>query len=230
MSGFGSSMDFQEALKFQEISPRTQAHLSKVYMVLTGLAGSCALGVSLNIMFHIGGFLSFLSGIFCLLYVIFTNEKSSGRLVAVLLFGLLEGLNIGPLVEVAAEIDPAIVLTALLASLGIFTCFSIAALKSDRSQNMYLGAVLSSCMLILSIISLLRLFGLANFDFISLYLGLFVFMGYVVYDTQLIIIKSEQGEKDYHLHTLNLFADLIQIFIRILVILMKKSSEGKKKD
>lgn len=52
--------------------------------------------------------------------------------------------------------------------------------------------------------------------------GLLLFCGFVVYDTQMIIEKRRLGDKDFIAHSLDLFIDFIQIFRKILIILMKK--------
>ena len=166
-----------------------------------------------------------------MIYVALTDEKSAFRLPALLFFGFLEGLSIGPLINLALHIDPSIILTALTASLGIFISFSLAALYSDKRQSMYLGGILSSGLMVLFFLSILQLFGLSSVALfnVQLYLGLVIFMGYVIYDTQIIVIRLERGEKDYMIHALNLFIDLVAIFVRILIILIK-NAEKKNKD
>ena len=207
MSGFGIPSDFQDAFKFHDLSPSTRKHLSKVYMLLSGLVGACAVGSYLSVAYHISNAGASLLGLLCVLYVFFTNEKSPFRLSALLLFGLLEGLSIGPLVEISLNIDPKLVLTALTATFGIFGSFTLAALYSDKRQHIYLGSLLSSGLSILFLFSLLRFIGFSFIPFfnINLYLGLFIFMGYIIYDTQLIILRCEQGEKDHYVHAIHLF-------------------------
>lgn len=46
--------------------------------------------------------------------------------------------------------------------------------------------------------------------------------GFVLYDTQLIMEKRRNGDKDFIVHSLDLFTDLIGIFRRLLIILTNK--------
>lgn len=55
--------------------------------------------------------------------------------------------------------------------------------------------------------------------------GLLIFCGFVVYDTQAIIEKRRRGDKDAIRHSLDLFIDFIQLFRKILILLMQKVSE-----
>ncbi len=59
--------------------------------------------------------------------------------------------------------------------------------------------------------------------------GLLTACLYVIYDTQLIIERAEAGDKDVISHTMTLFIDLFELFIRILAILieMQKKSENE---
>ena len=56
--------------------------------------------------------------------------------------------------------------------------------------------------------------------------GLLIFCGFVVYDTQAIIEKRRRGDKDAIRHSLDLFIDFIQLFRKILILLMQKVSLG----
>ena len=81
-------------------------------------------------------------------------------------------------------------------------------------------------------------------------MGLAIFCGFIMYDTQLIIIKvqslyewpeynfqslrhlylqARHGDRDFIAHSLDLFIDFIQVFRKILVLLMQKEDEGQKK-
>lgn len=61
---------------------------------------------------------------------------------------------------------------------------------------------------------------------ISLYGGLAIFCGYVMFDTQLIIAKAENGDRDHVQHALLLFTDAINLFRHILVIMAKQKAES----
>jgi hypothetical protein len=58
----------------------------------------------------------------------------------------------------------------------------------------------------------------------SLYLGLALMCGFVLYDTQLIIEKRRAGDRDFILHSVDLFVDLLGIFRRLVIILAQKVS------
>jgi FtsH-binding integral membrane protein len=68
----------------------------------------------------------------------------------------------------------------------VFACFSAAALLTKRRSYMYLGSLLSSAVMLLMVMRLgSGLFGGRALSFqAELYLGLLVFVGYVLFDTQ----------------------------------------------
>lgn len=57
---------------------------------------------------------------------------------------------------------------------------------------------------------------------VNLYIGLAVMCGFIVYDTQLIIEKARRGDKDYVMHSVELFIDFVAVFKRLLIILTDK--------
>ena len=64
-----------------------------------------------------------------------------------------------------------------------------------------------------------------------LLLSLFIACLYIIYDTQIIIEKAEQGDKDVPTHTMMLFIDMFELFIRIIQILneLNKDKDNKRK-
>ena len=55
-----------------------------------------------------------------------------------------------------------------------------------------------------------------------LYIGLAIFCGFIMFDTQVIIRKARNGDKDFIAHSLDLFIDFVQIFRKVLILLMQK--------
>lgn len=230
MSVFDQNFKFDELFKFGSIKASTKSQLSEVYQLLTGLIASCSVGVYLNIAFGYGGSGTGLMGFMCMLYVFLAREKSMGRLMALMGFGLLEGMSLGGLVQLSLMIDPSIVITALLSTLGIFISFSLAALWSDRRHALYLNGILGVAIHILLLFSLMFLFGMNSSLFldINLYFGLLIFIGFIFVDTQLMINRMESGQNsDTYAEALNLFIDAVGVFVRIMIILMKNKKKEK---
>ena len=56
----------------------------------------------------------------------------------------MQGFSLGSLIYMVLLMDPAILVTALLATTTVFVCFAGAALLAKRRTYLYLGGVLSS--------------------------------------------------------------------------------------
>ena len=54
--------------------------------------------------------------------------------------------------------------------------------------------------------------------------GILLFCGFIMWDTQMIIEKRRRGDKDFIAHSLDLFIDFMQIFRKVLILLMQKVS------
>lgn len=144
-------------------------------------------------------------------------------------FGFANGWGVGPLLRQAFYLDPGIAFSALVGAAVIFLSFSLTALMTSRRSQLYLGGYLAAGASALLWLGFLNTF-LASGRLFSaeLYLGLLVFAGYVLFDTQLIVERSEEGYRDPPGDALALFTNLVAIFVRLLVLLSRDRREGRR--
>jgi len=233
MNAPSKKFTMEAVFKANNISVNTQNHLSKVYLILMWTTIMAAWGGATQVYFALPapmGLGSFFMSLGCILWLgCDPNKTAYAKRTAILsFFGFMQGMGIGPLLQMAIDVDPSIILTALLATVAIFASFSLAAMIAKRRSFLYLGGILSSCLFFMILLSCMNYFVQSTvvIPAIHLYGGLLLFTVYVVYDTQLIIEAAENGSEDYVWHAMELFLDFIAIFIRILIILMR-SKEGK---
>jgi len=213
-----------------------RSHLKNVYASLTMTVASATAGAYVHLFTGIlqgGGLLFALVSMGLALGLHFTpdNGKNRGQRMAMLLgFGFLTGLGMGPLLQMAMMMNPSIVPTAFMVTATIFGCFTGASLMAPDGKYLYLGGTLMSGL------STLMWLGLANIFFRSqllfqahIWLGLAVFCGFIMFDTQLIIRKARMGDKDFIAHSLDLFIDFVQVFRKVLILLMQKDERDNKK-
>lgn len=55
---------------------------------------------------------------------------------------VISGLGLGPLLEIAIAIEPAVIATAFLSTCLIFFCFTLASILSNQRQYIFLGGKL----------------------------------------------------------------------------------------
>lgn len=120
-----------------------------------------------------------------------------------------------------------VIVTALLGTTAVFACFSAAALLTQRRSYLYLGGLLSSAVsLFMTMRFATWIFGGRALLFeAELYLGLLMFCGYVLFDTQVIVEKAANGVKDHVKDALSLFVDAIAIFVRVVVVLLRNAEK-----
>ena len=177
-------------------------------------------------------------GTFGLLFALIStpdNGKNKKlRLSYLLGFAFLSGLGLGPLFQLIMAVNPSIIITSLIGTTVVFVSFSISSLLAERGRWLYLGGTLISLLNVMVLFSVINLFLRWSFFYQAhLYVGLFLMCGFVIYDTQLIIEKYHMGNKDFILHSLDLFIDFIGIFRHLLIILTQKElakDQRKRKD
>jgi len=161
-----------------------------------------------------------------------TPQQEQKRLGILAGFCVFEGLSIGPLVNQSLYLDPSILVTAFLGAAAIFGCFTAASLFSKQRSLLYLGGVLGSVVGVMCMMSLVNMFfiGSSALFYVELYLGLLVFSAYVAFDTQMIIARHQDGDRDYIMHAQTLFIDFVQLFIRLLAILNDKEAKKRRRE
>merc|ERR1712154_248976 len=145
-------------------------------------------------------------------------------------FAFLTGLGLGPLLSMAIRMNPTIVPSAMMLTSAIFACFTGAALFAPDGKYLYLGGTLLSGLSTLLFLEFLNIFFRSQLLFQAhLYIGLTIFCGFIMFDTQVIIRKARNGDKDFIAHSLDLFIDFVQIFRKVLILLMQKDERDNKK-
>lgn len=231
--GRSKAWNVNSLMNFSHLNTRVQLHLQKVYTTLCVALLVAAVGVYAHILTHLGGILSTFAFLGVTMWLLSTPPyEERKRLTLLMAAAFLEGASLGTLIEHVINQDPGIVVTALLGTVTIFACFSGASIFAKRREYLFLGGILSSA---LSTLLMLRfgsyIFGGASAMFnLELYGGLLIFIGYVLFDTQLIIERADKGDNDYIKHSLDLFMDFVSIFVRILIILSKNSSEKEARE
>jgi len=144
----------------------------------------------------------------------------------------------------AATLSPLFFLSpALLGRAALYTCGVVGSLcyvgaTAKNDKYLYMGGPLLAGVTVVALSSLaplalpLGMRGLAVSEAISLYGGLAVFSGFVLYDTQKILHNARMAEagairRDPLRESIGLELDIINIFIRLVQILAK-GGNGKK--
>ncbi|XP_044486165.1 bax inhibitor 1-like [Mangifera indica] len=238
MDAFSSFFESQNSSRwnsfknFSQISPVVQSHLKRVYLSLCCALVASATGAYLHLLWNIGGLLTTLATLGCIFWVLSTPPNEEQKRVGLMMAaGLFEGASIGPLIDLAIQVDPSILITAFVGTGLAFACFSVAAMLARRREYLYLGGLLSSGLSMLFWLQFASsIFGGSTTLFkFELYFGLLVFVGYIVVDTQDIIEKAHFGDLDYVKHALTLFTDFVAVFVRILIIMLKNANEKNEK-
>lgn len=212
-----------------------RSHLKNVYATLTMSVLAASAGAYVHLFTELlkGGGIMFAllsAGLALGLFMTPDNGKNRGMRMSMLLgFAFLTGLGMGPLLSMAIMMNPSLVPSALLLTTAIFACFTGAALFAPDGKYLYLGGTLLSGLSTLLFLGLLNIFFKSQLLFQAhLYIGLAIFCGFIMFDTQVIIRKARNGDKDFIAHSLDLFIDFVQIFRKVLVLLMQKDERDNK--
>jgi len=228
LNNFGTFMN-------SKLEAPMKGHLRNVYACISSATLVAAAGAAAHCNgFWEGGLLSALGSIILLTMLAFSRNpegKDDGmRFLYLNGFALCTGMSTGPLIEAVWDIDPSIVISALMYTCVIFTCFTLSALIAPDGKYLALGGPLLSILTTMLFASILNIFFRSpTFLYMQLLLGLVVMSAFILYDTQMIMEKFRMGDRDYVWHSLTLFMDLASIFKHILVLLADKEQGSRNK-
>ncbi|CAH2046100.1 unnamed protein product [Thlaspi arvense] len=141
----GRSWSYDSLKNFRQISPAVQNHLKRVYLTLCCALVAAAFGAYLHVLWNIGGILTTIGSIGSMIWLLSCPPyEQQKRLSLLFLSAVLQGASVGPLVKVAVDVDPSILITAFVGTAIAFVCFSAAAMLARRREYLYLGGLLSS--------------------------------------------------------------------------------------
>ncbi|CAF4120570.1 unnamed protein product [Rotaria sp. Silwood2] len=196
--------NLETLFNFSTLQPRVQTHLKNVYTCLLITTVCAALGVYLPMIGwlnypRLAVFASIITSIW--LFTIDLNARTQIKCFGLMsVTALFIGIYLSPLINLAINVDPQIVITAFLLTTTIFICFTLSALLTRKRTYLYLGGLLGTGTSVMIILSLMNVFGFGQSQLIfniNLYLDLFIACGYILYDTQLIVQRAVQGDMNY---------------------------------
>ncbi|XP_054752045.1 probable Bax inhibitor 1 [Lytechinus pictus] len=229
-------IEWNALFQFSQLTKDCQSHLKRVYSCLAMCMMAAAVGSYVNAVLHIlqGQFLTTIAtlGLFFWLRSIPQTVENQGKRLSILLgFAFCVGVSTGPLLTVVAEIDPSIITTAFMATTVVFVCFSLAALMSQQRTMLFLAGPLMSGLSMMMIMSLVNIFFRSAMVFqFGLYIGVVIFSGFILFDTQLIVEKHLRGDRDFIMHSVDLFLDFVNLFRHILILLAQNNENKNRRN
>lgn len=144
-------------------------------------------------------------------------------------FTMFNSLSLGMIIS---QYDLLLVSQAFFLTAIIVVSLTMYTLQSTKDFQ-WLGGILYSALMISALGGLLHIFfrNSAMETMLSM-LGAFIFAGYIIYDTQMIM--KHLSPEEYIIGVLNLYMDIINLFIKILKILntlkQGENQRGEKKE
>jgi len=142
-------------------------------------------------------------------------------------FQLSQGLFLAPMYFYS----PAILGRAALYTVGVVGGLSYVGATAKTDQYLYIGGPLLAGLTVVVLSSLAPMVlpitavrTLAVSDMLSVYGGLAIFGGFVLYDTQKVMAHARMGRRDPAAESIKLELDFINIFVRLVDILARRQN------
>lgn len=141
------------------------------------------------------------------------------NIILTLLFTFIEGIILAPLIAMYSQTQPGIIGQAAGLTLGTFGVLTLYAVFSRRDFSAWGGFFIVGLWVLLATMLLNMFFQNVT---ASLWISagvLFVFSGLLVFDTWRIVRSGAYGEDDYVMAAVQIYLDLVNIFLAILSLL-----------
>ena len=182
---------------------------------------TCFVGMTMGIDL---GFWVFLIGALVLLGVTHVTKNSAMGLVSVFAFTGWMGLGIGPIIDLYLGLanGAQLIGTAGLGTATIFFGLSAYVLMTKKDFS-FMGGLLFSGLIVVIVGGIAAyFFQLTGLALAMSCISIFVFSGYILYDTSKII---HRGETNYIIATVELYLDILNLFLSLLRVLSYFSGE-----
>lgn len=204
--------------------------IRKVYGLLTIqlfmtvlVAGVCMLTPPIKSFIHTNDWLmivAFIASIVLLIALHIKRKESPTNLILLAGFTIVQAYTIGVLVTFYSQ---AIVVQALVLTLAVLGGLTMFTFQTKKDFSM-MGSGLFAGLCILLVGGILQMFMRSTgFELILCFGGAFVFCLFILYDTQMMM--KHLSPEEYILATINLYMDIINLFIYILRILQAASRQ-----
>lgn len=213
-----------------------QTHLLKMYGSIIAGSFVTIFGVTafINGIVRLNSLIGLFLGIGITFYLTGSSSNNSSlsitRLAAYLLLCFVIGNGLGPMILFGNFINPVIIPTALVTTCIIFTSLSFGALFTKKRLSLYTTSFIFTTIAYLGLVSFFNIFTRSKFvDSLLSYAFVMVYSFYIYYDTQKTLEAVAYGERDFLLHSIQLYLDAVNLFTRIVVILIRKHQEEEEK-
>eukprot|EP01086_Lenisia_limosa_P001070 TRINITY_DN11940_c0_g1_i1.p1 TRINITY_DN11940_c0_g1~~TRINITY_DN11940_c0_g1_i1.p1 ORF type:complete len:257 (+),score=52.83 TRINITY_DN11940_c0_g1_i1:54-824(+) len=225
-------VNYDGALKTEPITATQQRVVTRTYLITAAMAVVMTLGfymthtfpVITNTAFEAQGSLLMMLGIAAVsFFSMVANLTEAQRIPINLLLAFFMGMS-GAVHAMLYGITFGMAGTALGIASGVFLLLSFFA-HTRQSRFMIYGSFMFS----LSLFSLLFLFvnpfgiGFDTYLFLTLLLN----SAYVIFDTQIMLRRIENGDHQASRHAMFLFMDLFRIALRIMILLRGRQEGGE---
>lgn len=207
------------ALERNSVLRNTYALLS---MTLLWSAAMSVVGTHMH--FSTMGYIGVVVMGFVSLFATMALRNSAWGLLLIFVFTGLEGLSLGPLLQHYLHLKHGAQIVATTAGLtGVLVLgLSSYVLVSRKSFN-FLGGFLFVGLLGLLLVSLIGMFfPIPGLQLALSFVSVLIFSGYILYDTSRIL---DGGERNYIMATLQLYLDILNLFVNLLRLVAGSSSD-----
>ena len=208
-------------------------HTSKVYELILMMLMSYSVGcyTEINIFGHSSMSLALSAiGAFIFLFASCESTSANAKFYNTMAMSGCLGMTAGYVVDYANLLDSSIVPFSLVMTIAVFSGFTIVSRVVDNNDALATGAICCTLLNMLMYGSILSLFiPLPEFvTSLQVIISLMTFCGFIIFDTKKMHIEFSTGNINYYKHAIALFLDFVNIFVNLLVTLIKDTEEKEK--